>query len=418
MSTISPIRATLAILVLATALLVHQAAAAQFSVSRGINMDQWVTWPGPERWNTGAVLGNFPEWKAHVGDADLAGLRAAGLDFVRLPVDPAVFLVDMDKPRETRLLSEVGEAVDRIRAAGLKVIVDLHTISRPKNGVAPGIGAILGDPEHFSAYRRLVNNMAAYLSRYDPRSVALELINEPVLGCGRADTQWQRQLVDLHAAARVANPKITLIAPGACWGSADGLAALDPSMLEDANMMWSFHSYEPFILTHQSAGWTDADVEHLSGLPYPFSALGRRDRARAVEENRRRIDTELRGRERREATAFLVDNSERLASGYRQRRQMLDPFRTAARWADRNRIPRDRILLGEFGMIRQEYGKEPATRPEWRAAWYRDMIALAEEHGFAWAMWSFGGAFGIVDAFDGERAEPAVMDMVRALPKR
>jgi len=418
MSTISPIRATLAVLALLAALAAAPAAAAQFSVSRGINMDQWVTWPEPGRWNTDEVLGNFPEWKRYVSDADLAKLREAGLDFVRMPVDPAVFLVGMDETRKARLLDQVGDAVERLRSAGLKVIVDLHTIPRDRNSAAPGINRILDEPELFAAYRRLVGDMARHLDRFDAQAVALELVNEPTLPCTRRDTQWPRQLVDLHAAARAANMEITLVLHGACWGSADGLAALDPKVMRDDNVIWSFHAYEPFMLTHQSAGWAGGNVEHLSGLPYPFSGLKRRDRVRAVEENRDRIDRRLGGSQRREATAFLIDNSERLASGFRLRREMQNPFRTVARWANRNGIPHDRILLGEFGMIRQEYGKQPATRPQWRAAYYRDMIDLAEERGFAWAMWSWGGAFGIVDAFDGKKAEPAVMDMVRALPKR
>ncbi len=52
---------------------------------------------------------------------------------------------------------------------------------------------------------------------------------------------------------------------------------------------------------------------------------------------------------------------------------------------------------------------------EYRAAYVRDMIARAEAHGFAWSVWSYGGAFGIVDAFDGDKAEPDVMDAIRSL---
>jgi hypothetical protein len=43
---------------------------------------------------------------------------------------------------------------------------------------------------------------------------------------------------------------------------------------------------------------------------------------------------------------------------------------------------------------------------------YRDMIARAEKHGFAWSMWSYGGAFGVVEEFDGRKAEPDVLEMV------
>ncbi len=35
------------------------------------------------------------------------------------------------------------------------------------------------------------------------------------------------------------------------------------------NLIWSFHSYAPFILTHQGAGWTGDVSPYATGLPYP-----------------------------------------------------------------------------------------------------------------------------------------------------
>ena len=35
---------------------------------------------------------------------------------------------------------------------------------------------------------------------------------------------------------------------------------------------------------------------------------------------------------------------------------------------------------------------------------------------FSWSVWNYGGAFGIVDAFDGDRAEPNVLDVIKSLP--
>lgn len=414
MSSISPIRATLmALALLVAAMLPVGAAAADFKARRGIDLDQWVTWPDPDRWNTAEVLDNFPEWKKFVSADDMKALRAAGLDFVRMPVDPAVFLVDTTQARRNRLFDQVAGAIDSARAVGLNVIVDLHTI--PRDGV-PDTAKILSDNDALSDYRRLLADFAAFLARYDTTAVALELLNEPTLGCSRRDTLWPKILADLHAAARTANPAITLVAPGACWGSADGLAVLDPAALRDDNVIWSFHSYEPFLLTHQSAGWAGDIVAHISGLPYPLSDLSRRDRKAVVDANLASIDKISGHSARRDAESFLLDHTDKLSTARGLRAAMTAPFRTVTRWADSHRIPRDRLLLGEFGMIRQEYGKEPATKPEWRAAYYRDMIAIAEENGIAWAMWSYGGAFGIVDGFSGEKADPAVMDMVRALP--
>ena len=84
-------------------------------------------------------------------------------------------------------------------------------------------------------------------------------------------------------------------------------------------------------------------------------------------------------------------------------------------WAKTNGVKPENITLGEFGMIRQEYGNAYVMPAEYRAAYVRDMIARAEAHGFSWSLWSYGGAFGIVDAFNGDKAEPDVMDVIQSL---
>ncbi|TIY07554.1 MAG: hypothetical protein E5V18_09670 [Mesorhizobium sp.] len=84
-------------------------------------------------------------------------------------------------------------------------------------------------------------------------------------------------------------------------------------------------------------------------------------------------------------------------------------------WAKANGIRPENITLGEFGMIRQEYGNAQVMPAEYRAAYVRDMIARAEAHGFSWSVWSYGGAFGIVEAFDGDKAEPDVLDAIKSL---
>ena len=66
-------------------------------------------------------------------------------------------------------------------------------------------------------------------------------------------------------------------------------------------------------------------------------------------------------------------------------------------------------------MIRQEYGNPFVMPARYRAAYVMDMIRRADAHGFSWSVWSYGGAFGIVDAFDGRKAEPDVMDAIRSL---
>ena len=65
---------------------------AAFSMKRGINLDIWTTWPPEDRWNEPDAILPFPEWRKSLDETGLAALKAAGFDFVRMPVDPSPFL--------------------------------------------------------------------------------------------------------------------------------------------------------------------------------------------------------------------------------------------------------------------------------------------------------------------------------------
>ena len=106
----------------------------------------------------------------------------------------------------------------------------------------------------------------------------------------------------------------------------------------------------------------------------------------------------------------LVDTPEKLGA------VMDAPFDRVKAWAERNGIDPADIILGEFGMIRQEWEGDFTMPAAYRAAYVRDMAARAERAGFPWSVWSYGGAFGVGEEFDERRAEPDVLEMIRALP--
>ncbi len=80
------------------------------------------------------------------------------------------------------------------------------------------------------------------------------------------------------AAARASATRLTLVLSGACWGGAEGLAKIDPKDIADDNIIWSFHSYDPFILTHQGATWAGDFAAHVYGLPFPLHDLSEDER--------------------------------------------------------------------------------------------------------------------------------------------
>ncbi len=380
------------------------AEAAEFVPGRGISMDQWVTWPDAARWNEPDIIENFPEWQSFVSDDEIASLKQAGLTTVRMPVDPAMFLYDDDPERQAALFASVHRAIERIAEQDLNIIVDLHTISRFDSEQAIGVSQILDDDLTFVTYLALVEKMAAELAKYDPESVALELINEPAYDCYQTDlvALWYAQLSQLHAAARKANDKISLVLSGACHGSAYALTQFDPAQFNDDNILWTFHTYAPFILTHQSADWVGKPVSAFQNLPYPPSNLTAHTVENMPRVNGEFINGTLRGSERSDAGWYIRNEFEKWGSEDRLGPYMQKRFVTVANWAAKHEIDPASIYLGEFGFIAQEYGKRFKTDPAWRLAYLNDMIALAEQHGFGWSIWSFGGAFGMVQTFGGE----------------
>ena len=394
------------------------AGAATFKPGRGISLDLWVTWPDERRWSDRDAILPFPEWRRFMGRAELEAIRASGFDMVRIPVDPSVFLSPATRDLRSDLYDSVRDAVALALEARLNVILDLHTIPAGPNR-AIGTVEVLERNALFDDYVAIVRRMASLAGEFDPRHVALELMNEPVTGCEGAEAAaWADKLKRLFAAARAAALDTTLVLSGACWGSAEGLAALEPGDFRGSNLVWSFHSYAPFILTHQGAGWTGDVSPYATGLPYPPFGENKAAVDEALAAIRARVRAEAPLLRRSGIVGFVEEELEKIATPEKLRAVMAEPFVIVSRWARTHGIDPGDILLGEFGMIRQEYGHDFRTDPQWREAYYRDMVGLAESHGFAWSMWGYGGAFGVFEEFGSRAAEPAVRDMVRGLPAR
>ncbi len=410
------IKQALAALALALCL-AAPAQAASFAAKRGINLDIWVTWPDESRWDERDAILPFPEWRKSVTDADLAALKSAGLDFVRIPVDPSPFLSAKTAALRDDLFASVLASARMVNAAGLKVIVDLHLM--PAGSIrAIGMGQVMEDAALFDRYVELVRDMGRLLAKEDPARLAFELMNEPTIGCeGSAQADWEARLMRLFAAARASATRLTLILSGSCWGTAEGLAALDPKMVPDANLIWSFHSYAPFLLTHQGATWAGDFIPHVTGLPYPLDAVPKAELDAAVEAIRATIRRDAPLMRRAGLLAYLDEQLAALDTPAKLSAALSAPFETVEAWAAKHGIAASEILLGEFGMIRQEYGTEHVVPARYRAAYFRDIIRLAEARGYAWSMWGYGGAFGIVEAFEGRRAEPDIINMIGDLDR-
>ncbi|RWC44539.1 cellulase family glycosylhydrolase [Mesorhizobium sp.] len=406
---------TLMAALLVLAALVMPAQTASFSMKRGLNLDQWTTWPGEDKWSDPQTILPYPEWRKFLNDDDLKALKRAGFDFLRMPIDPSPFLSGETLALRDGLYASALDSVRMVNRAGLKVVVDMHLIPSGSSRKI-GMGEVMEDPKTFEAYVEMVRRMARTLADEDPRQVAFEPMNEPVVDCDADGTSfWPERQQRLFAAARSSATKLTLILTGACYSNATSLAKIDPKAIPDDNIIWTFHTYDPFLLTHQGATWAGDFIPYVTGLPYPLSAVPRAQLEAALDTIRARIKAEAPWARQNGLLAYLDEQVASMDTDEKLLETMNAPFTRVEAWAKANGIRPENITLGEFGMIRQEYGNAQVMPAEYRAAYISDMIARAEAHGFSWSVWGYGGAFGIVEAFDGNKAEPDVMDAIKSL---
>src|SRR6185295_721088 len=148
-------------------------------------------------------------------------------------------------------------------------------------------------------------------------------------------------------------PFLTLVATGACGSMIEGLERLSPQSFADANVLYTFHFYEPYVFSHQGAPWMTGEpmYRYLNDVPWP-SAAGSREATRIAVEARLAADRSTPDSEKR-AIRVTIDRVLNEYFDARPDRRFIERhFARVTVWADRYDIERSRILLGEFGAMR------------------------------------------------------------------
>lgn len=316
-----------------------------------------------EHFRRGANFGNFLEaprgvsWGARYGTADLENVKREGFDHVRLPVAWQHYASEgPDHVIEPEMFAKVDFLVTNAVSRGLGIIVNIHHFdeftSHPHKFA----------PKFYALWRQIAEH---YKSQ--PELVAFELLNEP------KDAATTEVMNPIHAEAikivRASNPRrVIFLGPGK-WNSLDEVEKLKLPE-EDRNLIVTVHSYEPFLFTHQGAGWTMPDTA-TTGIVYPGPPASPRNANPSVTHK----EWVLNWLER--YNTLPADENPCSSKAFEER------MRRAARWARENGRP---IHLGEFGA----YIK---ADPESRARYYADMRRVAEELGFGWAIWDWKAGF-------------------------
>ncbi|MDX8452911.1 cellulase family glycosylhydrolase [Mesorhizobium sp. VK9D] len=383
-----------------------RAAAGEWPFRRGVNAWPWFAltreFPAPR---TDYGWPPFQSQRPVPTPADLARLRASGLDFIRLPVDPGPFLA-ADAGQRADLMAMLSAAVEAARAADLGVIVNVQANGATHYWNPDRMVSSTSAPE-FPRYQVFVGEVAGMLADMAPGKVALEPVNEPPQDC--SSDAWPKVQAALLTAARGSAQDLKLLVTGGCGSMVSGLTALDPAPLAAFEpILFTFHFYEPYLFSHQGAPWMREPVYRaLNNVPWPASA-GTIEKTLASVRARMAQDKERSDEAKRAAYA----ETERVLKVYfdaEPDRRFIDGYlKQVGNWADRNGIAPERIIMGEFGALRTDTRYRAAPNPD-RARYIADVRQSAEAFGFPWAFWDLFDGMGMMD--DTTRAlDPAMVE--------
>lgn len=335
---------------------------------RGINLSEWFAQVYDPK---GYTKEHFQSWTT---SADIALIKSAGFDHVRLSVNPQpMFTANHPDAIPQEYLSYLDAAVKMILDQGLSVAIDLHPEDDFKDR--------LKDDTFVQQFVDFWRALARHYASWDPERVFLEILNEPEV----ADPyRWYGIQAKLAAAIRDGAPQHTIIAAGSRYSNDDQFLFLEP--LRDPNVIYNFHFYYPHIFTHQGATWGAYYWHWLRGVRYPSTPESAAQAAASLPDAVDRLAVIRYGQEHWDAARIDAEISQ------------------VADWAKQHGVP---VVCNEFGVYRAY------ADPGDRAAWIRDVRTSLERHGIGWAMWDYSGSFGVVTKKDGK----AVLDgaIVKAL---
>lgn len=218
-------------------------------LSRGLNIAHWLRFPPS---NDDAAL------RAYLDDAAVASLKQAGFTYVRIPVGLEVVMqgrhVAPDK------LATVVAIIRRVQRAGLGVMIEPH----PQQVQNWDFG------KNREARQILLGFWRDMAPALRPLPVGLtfpELVNEPA---DDDPADWDRLQGEILQVIRTALPQNTVMLTGTNWSSLDGLLKVKP--VADSNVVYTFHTYEPTLLT--LAGSWDSGIDQrmlAANIPFPVS---------------------------------------------------------------------------------------------------------------------------------------------------
>lgn len=322
-------------------------------------------------------------FRAFITKKDIDQIAAWGLDHVRLPVDYPVIESDdaVGVARDDGYVY-IDRCIEWCADAGLGLILDLHEAPgfSFRNELEERAGSTTLLFSDVAVQDRFVALWETIVRRYKdaPLPIIFELLNEVTLPDNEL---WNALVLRTVAAIRAIAPDVVIMIGGTHNNAVKGLAGLVE--IDDPNIVYTFHTYEPLYFTHQNAPWAEGPREWGGSPSYPGYLEGLGEWLEASPQHNQ----------------FREDHTDR-----RMDRDLLsDVLAPAVEFATRTG---HEVYCGEFGVA-------DWIDPQSRRAWLSDFLGLLREHGIGFSIWNYKSMdFGLVDVH-GEVVDPEYLAIVQ-----
>lgn len=325
--------------------------------------------------NLGGWISQYQEFDRHhfdnfITEDDIRQIADWGFDHIRLPIDYPV----LEDDANPGVYHESGFAyLDRCLAwcqdHGLRVIFDIHkapgySFTNTLEAEMTEVNTLFTEP---SMQERFVNIWGALTRWYQYQVediLSFELLNEIVLP---ESSPWNKLSQQIINHIREIDKHRLIIVGGNNYNAVDELANIQ--LMPDPNLLYTFHFYEPIVVTHQKAPWVIEMEQFNQTTNFPGEAT--------------RLAYFIKTHH-----PIYIPRYEKYFSHRLDRQFLLDMLKPAEQFMQQKD---ESLYCGEFGVI----DRAPMQT---RINWTRDMIDILNEFKIGYAYWSYKQMdFGLVD---------------------
>ena len=350
-------------------------------LDKGINITNWLEEDGT------LFKGEFK-----FDGTDVKLMADNGIKSLRFPIDLDQYATNRDafvadttielKFDDENLFAVLDSFVEWTGKNGMSFVIDYHEYDNSYNQTSAK------NASYIKMMANVWKHVAAHYASSTREDIFFELLNEPDMSKGKVTSaNWRTAAQEIIKAIRTVDTTHTIIFGDAQWYSIKLLANGAP--LEDKNIIYAIHTYEPFVFTHQGADW--ADTKPIKNLMFPYDKEKWSEYSADFGVNK----------------ALPTSYKNAILNYYKigNKEYILNLILPAKEWAVKNNVP---VIINEFGAYRNKSDAQSVLNYMTAMREIGDTLQIPLTH------WGYTGGFSLFESTDGVKGTGLIEGMKEA----